>query len=91
MNKHTDEFVEILKENIFHTYDITEVHFRNAVDYHAMNGEYTEIFGQFMDFTSMSLEQLKDCLIYGYLELIRGNKNERHQAVGRTLSSITTD
>lgn len=36
-----------------------------------MTSEHTEILGQFIDFTAMDIEQLKECLISGYLSMDR--------------------
>ena len=58
-------------DNIFHDYDLEEVFCRNPVDYHAMTGEHTEILGQFLDYTAMDVEQLKECLVSGYLSMDR--------------------
>ena len=60
-----------ISDNIFHDYDSEEVFCRNPVDYHAMTSEHTEILGQFLDFTAMDVEQLKECLISGYLSMDR--------------------
>ena len=60
-----------ISDNIFYDYDSEEVFCRNSVDYHAMNGEHTEILGQFLDYTAMDVEQLKECLISGYLSMDR--------------------
>jgi len=62
---------ELLKD-IFYDYDSDKVDERNAVDYHAMTGEHTEILGQFLDKTAFNVEQLKECLILGYLNRITG-------------------
>ena len=62
---------ELLKD-IFYDYDSDEVYERNAVDYHAMTGEHTEVLGQFLDKTALNVEQLKECLIFGYLKGITG-------------------
>ena len=58
-------------DNIFHDYDLEEVFCRNSVDYHAMTSEHTEILGQFLDYTAMDVEQLKECLVSGYLSMDR--------------------
>ena len=57
--------------NIFHDYDSEEVFCRNSVDYRAMTSEHTEILGQFLDYTTMDVEQLKECLVSGYLSMDR--------------------
>lgn len=62
---------ELLK-GILYDYDSEEVYERNAVDYHAMTGEHTEILGQFLDKTQLNVEQLKECLVLGYLKKIIG-------------------
>ena len=56
-------------DNIFKDYNPEDVLDRNAIEYHAMTGEHTEILGQFLDFTAMDTEQLKECLIAGYLNM----------------------
>ena len=60
-----------ISDNIFHDYDSEEVFCRNSVDYHAMTSEYTEILEQFLDYTAMDVEQLKECLVSGYLSMDR--------------------
>lgn len=62
---------ELLRD-IFYDYDLDEVDDRNAVDYHTMSGEHTEILGQFLDKTALNVEQLKECLVLGYLKRITG-------------------
>ena len=62
---------KIISDNIFHDYNPEEVWCRNPVDYHAMTGEHTEILGQFLDYTAMNVEQLKECLVSGYLSMDR--------------------
>lgn len=62
---------EIISNDIFHEYDLEKVYNRNAIEYHAMTGEHTEILGQFLDITSMDVNQLKECLISGYLNMDR--------------------
>ncbi len=64
---------ELLKD-IFYDYDLDEVDERNAVDYHSMTGEHTEVLGQFLDKIAFNVEQLKECLILGYLNRIFDNK-----------------
>lgn len=71
-----DRIVSILKGGIFYPYDVEEALANSAVDFHAMDGEHTEVLGQFLDATGMSVDKLKDCLIYGYLELIRRKQSE---------------
>ena len=60
-----------ISDNFFRGSDSEEVFCRNSVEYHAMTGEHTEILGQFLDFTAMDTEQLKECLISGYLSMDR--------------------
>lgn len=62
---------QMIYNNIFYEYDSDEVFERNAVDFHAMTSDHTEILGQFLDFTAMDIEQLKECLISGYLSMDR--------------------
>lgn len=62
---------QMISNNIFYEYDSDEVFERNAVDFHAMTSDHTEILGQFLDFTAMNVEQLKECLISGYLSMNR--------------------
>lgn len=62
---------QTISDNIFHDYDSNEVLDRNTIEYHGMTGEHTEILGQFLDFTAMNVEQLKECLISGYLSMDR--------------------
>ena len=60
-----------ISDNIFHDYDSEEVWSRNSVEYHAMTGEHAEILGQFLDYTAMDVEQLKEYLVSGYLSMDR--------------------
>ena len=62
---------QMISNNIFYDYNPNEVFERNAVDFHAMTSDHTEILGQFIDFTAMDVEQLKECLISGYLSMDR--------------------
>lgn len=62
---------QMIFNNIFYDYNPDEVFERNAVDFHAMTSDHTEILGQFIDFTAMDVEQLKECLISGYLSMNR--------------------
>lgn len=62
---------QMISNNIFYDYNSDEVFERNAVDFHAMTSDHTEILGQFIDFTAMDVEQLKECLIRGYLSMDR--------------------
>ena len=39
--------------------------------FHNMTKDHTEILGQFLDFTAMSIEQLKECLLSGYIHMDR--------------------
>ena len=61
----------MISNNIFYDYNQDEAFERNAVDFHAMTSDHTEILGQFIDFTAMDVEQLKECLISGYLSMDR--------------------
>lgn len=60
-----------ITENIFHEYDTDLVFSKNIEDFHNMTKVHTEILGQFLDFTAMSIEQLKECLISGYIHMDR--------------------
>lgn len=62
---------KIISDSIFYDYDSEEVYRRNSVDYHAMTSEHTEVLGQFLDYTAMNVEQLKECLVSGYLSMDR--------------------
>lgn len=62
---------QTISNNIFHEHNREDIYGRNAVDYHAMTDEHTEVLGQFLDFTAMDVEQLKECLISGYLNMDR--------------------
>lgn len=62
----TKKLKQNVMDEIFHDYG-TEVFCRDAIDYHSMSYEHTEILGQFMDHTGMSVDDLKDCLVTGYL------------------------
>ena len=66
-----NEVKQNVSENIFYDYNSEEVWDRNAIEYHAMTGEHTEILGQFLDYTAMDVEQLKECLVSGYLSMDR--------------------
>ena len=66
-----NEVKQNVSENIFYDYNSEDVLERNAVEYHAMTGEHTEILGQFLDYTAMDVEQLKECLVSGYLSMDR--------------------
>ena len=63
--------VEQMMSQIFHRYELLDVLNRDAVDYHAMDAEHTEILGQFLDYTGMDVEQLKKCLAKGYLQMVQ--------------------
>lgn len=56
-----------ITENIFHEYDADI----SIEDFHNMTKAHTEILGQFLDFTAMNVEQLKECLISGYIHMDR--------------------
>lgn len=62
---------QMIHDSIFYEYNSDEIFERNAVDFHAMTSEHTEILGQFLDFIAMDAEQLKECLISGYLSMDR--------------------
>ena len=62
---------QMISNNIFYEYDSDEVFERNAADFHAMTSDHTEVLGQFLDFTAMDVEQLKECLTSGYLSMNR--------------------
>lgn len=68
-----NEIKKNVSENIFYEYNSEEVGERNACEYHAMTGEHTEVLGQFLDSTGMDVEQLKECLINGYIDRIIKN------------------
>lgn len=71
----TKELRKNVMDEIFHDYGI-EIFLRNAIDYHNMTDEHIEILGQFMDHTGMSVDDLKDCLVIGYLMKMQLNKME---------------
>lgn len=58
-------------KNIFHEYDSNSLFDRNIEEFHNMTKDHTEILGQFLDFTAMSIEQLKECLLSGYIHMDR--------------------
>ena len=58
---------EQLKDDIFYGYDFDEVFGRDAVEFHAMSYDHTEVLGQFIDRTGMNAEELKDCLLKGWI------------------------
>lgn len=62
--------IKAVSDDIFYDYNIDKVIERDAVDFHAMTGEHTEVLGQFIDYTAMDAEQLKECLISGYLSMV---------------------
>ena len=71
-NNSNKNIKQMISDSIFHGHDSGKVfEERNAVDYHAMTSEHTEILGQFIDYTAMDVEQLKECLISGYLAMDR--------------------
>ena len=78
-----NEVKQNVSENIFYDYNSEDVWERNAVEYHAMTGEHTEILGQFLDVTGMDVEDLKECLINGYLNRIMNKKRDRAKSVIR--------
>ena len=43
---------EQLKDDIFYGYDFDEVFGRDAVEFHAMSYDHTEVLGQFIDSTA---------------------------------------
>ena len=57
--------------SIFHEYDSDLVFNKCIEDFHNMAKTHTEILGQFLDFTAMNVEQLKECLISGYIHMDR--------------------
>ena len=57
-----NEVKQNVSENIFYDYNSEDVLERNAVEYHAMTGEHTEILGQFLDVTGMDVEDLKETM-----------------------------
>ena len=65
---------QMVYDSIFYEYDPNEIFERNAVEFHAMTSEHTEILGQFIDFTAMDIEQLKECLISGWLSMVDRKK-----------------
>ena len=73
--------VELMLGQLFHEYDMVDVLCRDAVDYHAMDSEHTEILGQFLDYTGMSVEQLKECLTRGYLQMVQ-------EAIDRAIKEV---
>ena len=72
IEKRAENGAHKLESTIFQDYDTNEVESRDAYEYHAMTAEHTEILGQFLDYSGMDVEQLKRCLICGYLSCIRG-------------------
>ena len=78
-----NEVKQNVSENIFYDYNSEDVLERNAIEYHAMTGEHTEILGQFLDVTGMDVEDLKECLINGYLNRIMNKKRDRAKPVIR--------
>lgn len=60
---------ERVSDDIFYEYDPNEVFERDAVNFHAMTSEHTEVLGQFLDYTAMDVEQLKKCLVNGFLSM----------------------
>lgn len=62
---------QTISDSIFCDYTPEEVWDKNAVEHHVMTSEHTEALGQFLDFTAMNVEQLKECLISGYLSMDR--------------------
>lgn len=59
-----------LKDDIFYRYDSNEIFGRDAVEFHAMSYDHTEVLGQFIDRTGMNAEQLKDCLVRGWCNIL---------------------
>lgn len=60
-----------IDKSIFHEYDSNSLFDRNIEEFHNMTKDHTEILGQFLDFTAMSIEQLKECLLSGYIHMDR--------------------
>lgn len=58
-------------KNIFHEYDSNSLFDWNIEEFHNMTKDHTEILGQFLDFTAMSIEELKECLLSGYIHMDR--------------------
>lgn len=71
MNNIIKRITEVVSDDIFYEYNLDEILERDAVNFHAMTSEHAEILGQFIDFTAMDVEQLKECLISGYLSMDR--------------------
>lgn len=68
--------MEIAK-NIFHEYDSNYIFDKCVEAFHNMTKDHTEILGQFLDFTGMNIEQLKECLISGYIHMDRSKFIDR--------------
>lgn len=67
-----ENYKKMITDNIFYEYNSDEIFKRNAVDFHAMTSDHTEILGQFLDYTGMDIEQLKECLLNGYFIMVTG-------------------
>ena len=67
-------YMNELKDSIFRPYNKERAFKRNAVEYHAMTGGHTEILGQFIDYTAIDEEELKDILIRGYIDRTKMNQ-----------------
>lgn len=67
-----DGYLRRLESEIFEPYDINEIEQSDRCDFHAMTSEHTEVLGQFLDYTAKTPEELKRCLLLGYLESLIG-------------------
>ena len=59
-----------LKDAVFYEYDSDEIFGRDAVEFHAMSYDHVEVLGQFIDRTGMGVDELKDCLVKGWVRLV---------------------
>lgn len=64
----------MIYDTIFYSYDLDDIEKLNPAERHAMTVEHEEILGQFLDFTGMDVKQLKNILVLGYLENMKGRK-----------------
>lgn len=60
-----------IDKSIFHEYDSNSLLDRNIEEFHNMTKDHTEILGQFLDLAAMNIEQLKECLLSGYIHIDR--------------------
>lgn len=65
-------YLRRLESEIFKPYDIDKLEQGDRCNFHAMTSEHAEILGQFLDHSTMTPDELKRCLILGYLEYITG-------------------